>query len=522
MKELKFEELTTRQKLGMTFVGYWDKTDRSLNFILGLIKEHALGAVWIQPEYKDSEKVIQVIKETADYPILIMSDAETGFPGYKIGNQSALGIAGKEAYAYSFGKVTGAIASQRGYNVICSPIVDMIEGGARSLGTDKEKVSSLAVAQVKGMHDGGILCTAKHYPSATIKSKVDTHMAESMSYNTKEELLEYNLYPYLKLMEEGILDGIMTGHQRLALIDPDYPASLSEKVIDIIREQGFDGFMITDSLCMMGIRAKFDDVTSKGLAISAGNDFILPEAMDPEESFHCLLEAYDKGMIADNKLDIAVKRVLEAQHKTTLLPQNVVLSKEEEENIERINRECVYAVTDEGVPVNISRDGKHFFVLLLRNGTEITDDGKANVPLVDTFTTDWLYPKNIEKKIEELFPNSEVRALSEFPDPVPIYHVFRDSLPYEDIIFITHTSNAAYVCPPEFTYRIRNMINALQATNRISTILYFGNPKVLEDVDHIPRRIVGCQSKDAVDSALEVLAGNIPAAGSPVCNVNFK
>ena len=40
-------------------------------------------------------------------------------------------------------------------------------------------------------------------------------------------------------------------------IDPTAPASLSRPVLDIIREQGFEGVLITDALCMMGILAKY-------------------------------------------------------------------------------------------------------------------------------------------------------------------------------------------------------------------------------------------------------------------------
>ena len=527
MKELVFEELSLRQKLGMVFTGCMgDERCGDNEFVLKLIKERALGAVWLYAGNKDEDEVktlINKVKEAADYPILIITDAEPGLGDYQIGKQSALGRAGTEKHAYAFGKATAVQARKLGYNVVCNPILDIGYENPRRISGDKDVVTKLAAAEIRGMHDGGVLCTAKHYPGSFVDTKVDTHMAESMSYETKEDLLNRGLYPYLKLMEQDLLDGIMTGHQRLAKIDPDHPTSLSKSVIDVIREQGFDGFAITDALCMMGVRAKFDDVTSKGLAVSAGNDLLLPEAMDAEESFNQLCEAYEKGMISDEVLNAAVKRVLNTQHKTTLLSKDSELTEEEKETVSNINIDCIYAKTDDGVPVNISRDGKHFFIVMVRNGTKLNTKGTVDVPAVDTFSVDWIYPWKVEEKIKKLFPNSGVRALDQFPSGVETYNMMTESLPYDDIVFLTFTEPFAYTCPEAFTYRIINIVNAMQVTNRISTIMHFGNPRVLEDFNaHIPRYIIGCQSEKCVDAALEVLAGNYPANGTLGTNVNLK
>lgn len=86
-----------------------------------------------------------------------------------------------------------------GYNVICSPVLDLVKdwrftsANISSLGGDKFQVTKLAAAEDKGLHDGGVLTIAKHYPGGAIKLNVDSHMVESFSETTKEELLEYYL-----------------------------------------------------------------------------------------------------------------------------------------------------------------------------------------------------------------------------------------------------------------------------------------------------------------------------------------
>ena len=133
MQELKLEELTTRQKLGMAMIGHiWYSDDfdgeANLEHALELIREHALGAIWVEPNAEERERVIAAVREAADYPILIITDAESGLGGHYIGRHNALGCTGSQELAYVFGKVTAVSARQMGYNVICNPILDMVKG----------------------------------------------------------------------------------------------------------------------------------------------------------------------------------------------------------------------------------------------------------------------------------------------------------------------------------------------------------------------------------------------------------
>lgn len=72
----------------------------------------------------------------------------------------------------------------------------------RNIGSDKNKVAKLAAAVSRGLHDAGVLSVGTHYPGGGNKSLfVDSHMAEGYSESTKEDLLEYDLFPYLELMK---------------------------------------------------------------------------------------------------------------------------------------------------------------------------------------------------------------------------------------------------------------------------------------------------------------------------------
>lgn len=526
IKELKFENLTTEQKIGLVIAPLLQSTmsDEIKDFVFDLIRKQALGAIWINTGPKGFE-MIRKIREAADYPIIIVTDAESGLEEYKIGKHNALGCTGNPELAYLFGKAVGTRARGLGYNVICNPIVDVAHGNAvcgsniRSLGSDVKKVTELAAAMARGMHDGGILTVAKHYPSAQHDDPgIDSHMAETSSSLTEEQLLENNLVPYLELYKDGLIDGIMTGHCRLPNIDPDYPASLSKKVIDIIRRQGYEGFAITDALTMMGVVAKFGMTVPAGRSIEAGNDLALTY-FDPVSSYNAVKECYEKGILTDKALDEAVKRVLAAQKKTMAEPKYTELTAEEKEAFKRINRESVYEKTDEGVDPAISSDGKHFFCVLCPNETDIRDSGKVAVA---TFSGGWYHPDKIAEKINATFPNSEVYFMSEFPSGSMNMNLLEKSLGFEDVIFVTFFESDAYIGTECLTSRVLSVANAMQITNRISTLVHFGNPYVVEDFPHVGRLLIGTTASDNVDCTFDILAGKYEAKGVLTYDVKFR
>ena len=93
--------------------------------------------------------------------------------------------------------------------------------------------------------------------------------------------------------------------------------------------------------------------------------------------------------------------------------------------------------------------------------------------------------------------------------------VLSNALGCDELIFMTFTEALAYTGPEYLTHRVVNLIDAMQITDRISTLIHFGNPHVLEELPHIPRVIFGGHAADSVDATLEVLAGDYPANGVP-------
>lgn len=524
MKELKFEDLSIKQKLGMLLTATyssWHRSDELDEFIIKMIKEHSLGSIWIQAGLPNAEDLIKMVKDVADYPILIVTDAESGIGDYKVGKHNAIGCTGSEKHAYAFGKVVGATARKMGYNLVCDPVVDLSnDGNMRSMGCDEKQVALLAKAMVKGMHDSGVLSITKHYAGGNNVGDVDSHMAPTHSDNTKEELLNYYLYPYLELIKEDLLDGIMVGHKIYDKIDPKMPASLSKPMIDLIREQGFNGVAMTDALLMMSIRSKYDFDKSIPLSIMAGIDLSLPyNSSGVKTNYEALCNAYENGELSDDVIDAGVKRVLEAQHKAfELEKQAKELTDEDIEIFNNINKDGIYAKTDDGISIPISKDGKHFFVVLAKIDAYYAE-GKVEV---DTFSGGWHNPEAIKTKIKELFPHSDFYIVGEWPAAWQNSEILSKSVEYDDVIFVTFTERLAYAGPECLTSRIIALYDSLNRMNKLSTVVHFGNPFVLESLGHVSRYIIGGHSSDSINAALEVLSGDYPANGKPTYNAKLN
>ena len=156
IRELVFEEMTVRQKLGFVHTPLFHLnacSAESVEYVLGLIRERSVGAIWIQwcenPEKEHIVKEhIRRVREAADYPILIVTDLESGIGEFQVGQHNAIGCTGSAEHAYAFGKCVGTRARELGYDMVCNPILDIKrDGWSRSYGSDKHEIARLAAAQ---------------------------------------------------------------------------------------------------------------------------------------------------------------------------------------------------------------------------------------------------------------------------------------------------------------------------------------------------------------------------------------
>jgi beta-N-acetylhexosaminidase len=164
-----------------------------------------------------------------------------------------------------------------GITADCLPVLDVpIEGasdviGTRAYGKEPESVAVLGKAAAEGLLSGGVLPVMKHIPGHG-RAFSDTHFELPTVDTPIEELRAHDFAPFKALSHLPIA---MTAHVVYSAIDPDGPATTSEKVIrEIVRgEIGFDGLLVSDDTSMKALSGDFPSKAASILA--AGCDLVL-------------------------------------------------------------------------------------------------------------------------------------------------------------------------------------------------------------------------------------------------------
>ncbi len=226
-----------------------------------------------------------------------------------------IGNTGDPANAYSAGKTIASDIARFGFNLDFAPVADVDSNpdnpviGDRSFASDAQTAAQMVAAAVEGFHDGGMLCTLKHFPGHG-DTGTDSHLGYTELDKTLEELYETELIPF----ESGIAAGadfVMVGHISLPRVTgDDVPATLSKTVIDLLKEDlGFDGIVITDSMTMNAVTDRYPAGEAAVMAVQAGIDMILiPE--DLAGAAEGLLDAVQAGTVSEERIDESVRKIL--------------------------------------------------------------------------------------------------------------------------------------------------------------------------------------------------------------------
>lgn len=514
-------QMSIEQKLGMVFCARRFQ-EEDIQFVIELVKKRALGCVQLYPQCPE---ITERILSEADYPILIFNDTEQGFPTSKLPKIPLISLAAcnNKDYYRSFAKAIAEEALAAGFNGTWGPVVDILQGDgpcsvSRHFSDDPMKVAEAAETIAEVFKQNGYLSTGKHYPGGGGDCPYDTHMTEGFSNVTAQRLIDFNFIPYLHLHKKGLLPCIMTGHTVYRNIDPDYPASLSKKVIDLIRNLGFDGVTFTDSLAMMGVLQKYGEENVYGLAVAAGNDIILPNyRTSVKDAFEMLKKNYEDGVFSEERLNEAVRRVLTAQEFVSKKAENpTVFTKEDEENLYAVAKDCITAITDEGVTPALTGDNKDKLFIVIKEQKDVGEIGQ------EISMAGWYKPEAIAEKIKKEFPESGVVFLSEFPNSVENERVLNLSTKYKEVVFVTFCTTTSYLGTDCMTRRIEMMIDCMTHSGKVSTILHFGNPFALKNLPHIKRKIFGYLIPESQIYAIDVLAGKLEAKGTLPFQIDFQ
>ena len=346
--------MTLEQKIGQFFFPavFINDTEENIQETERLIKKHNIGGLTFfhsrasaatnyetkkkvtfnDDSYKRLKELVIRFQKCAPTPLLMSIDAEWGLamrvektPQYPYAiTLGALPNSAKHL-VYEVGKQIGLDLKSVGIHYNLAPLADINNNpnnpviGYRSFGQNKEKVALFAMEYLRGMNEVGVLGCLKHFPGHG-NTSVDSHLGLPVLEETLEQLMENELFPFIKGIDNNV-DSIMIGHLAVPALNEgkNTSATLSKSIIeDLLRKQlGFDGLVISDALNMHSVSKLYD---KKGQleweAFNAGNDVLCFAENVPEGIQEILKNA------CPERIETSFNRLWKCKHKARILNGN--------------------------------------------------------------------------------------------------------------------------------------------------------------------------------------------------------
>ncbi len=369
--------MTDEEKVGQLF--FQLTASHEEEHLRELMEKYDLGGCRYNPAPgKAIQEQNRKLQKYAKVPVFIACNTEAGGngacgDGTFIGSGVKIGATGKEEYAYALGKMSNEEAAAIGCNMAFAPVCDILYNWEnteiinRAFGSDPERVAKMSTAYLKGAHTiPGFACAAKHFPGNGQDFR-DAHLSNNVNYFDVEEWDNTYGKVYKMLIDNG-LDAIMGGHIMLPkyakAINPELkdenmmPATLCPEIMTgLLRDKlGFNGMVVTDASHMVGMTDRMKRAEMLPLAINAGCDMFL-FFNDPDEDYNTMLQAYQNGIISQERMEEALTRILglkahmglHKKAKEDLVPQpetaEAVIGKDEYKEMQKaISREAITLV----------------------------------------------------------------------------------------------------------------------------------------------------------------------------------
>jgi beta-N-acetylhexosaminidase len=237
-----------------------------------------------------------------------------------------LGASGKPALATQYGEIAATEMLQEGINTDLAPVADVQSPGSiettRLYSSNPAKVITYAGAYLNALQSNGVIGTLKHWPGIGTLTQ-DPHLTLPVMTDSLAQL-QSNHFATFKALLADDPGMIMVTHVIVQAIDPTMPATLSPKLVNgVLRGQlGYNGVVMTDSLYMQGIAARYNLPEAAVLSIIAGDDLLegAYNSYTMAAMIAAIKAAINQGRITVARIDQSVMRILELKIRFGLLP----------------------------------------------------------------------------------------------------------------------------------------------------------------------------------------------------------
>ena len=183
------------------------------NKFLLILKSFILAGVFSKGT-EEQVRLTNLYRSESKVPLLIAMDAEWGMAmrlrdATPFPYQMTLGAIQNDSLLYHMGYSMANRQRRLGVHLNFAPTVDINTNpknpviGLRSLGSNPQLVAQKAGMLLRGMQDGGLMTSIKHFPGHGDTS-TDSHHTLPVVPHSLDRLNQVELYPFQKLIDEGV------------------------------------------------------------------------------------------------------------------------------------------------------------------------------------------------------------------------------------------------------------------------------------------------------------------------------
>ncbi len=320
--------LSTRQKVGQVVLA--ELTFSQADEAVRLVRDDAVGGIIFlgSPDQGVGQDLARIRSSvTGRIGPLLATDEEGGRVQRLASVLGALPSAREMAATMTPEQVAGLAREHAqalrgvGIDMDLAPVVDINVTptdtgviGDRSFGTQPAVATAYGLAFDRGLGEGGVIGTVKHFPGHG-RASGDSHQG-AVSTPPLADLQQADLIPFEAAVRAQV-PAIMIGHLTVPGLTDGQPATFSAAAIKglLRRDLGYDGLVVTDSLEMGAI-------TSQGLqpseaverTLTAGADLaLLPGGIDVGALLDRLAADAGTDRLPMEDLDRAVRHVAAAK-----------------------------------------------------------------------------------------------------------------------------------------------------------------------------------------------------------------
>ncbi len=249
-------------------------------------------------------------------PALLSSECPHGhqaLDGYLLPVNLAVGAAFDPELLKEAAQVAGRQLKEMGIDLALVSALDVLRDprwgrSEECFGEDPYLASRMAQAVVEGIQSQGVDVTAKHMCA---QGETTGGVNASAARIGQRELREIHLPPVKACVDAGV-SSFMAAYNE---IDGVYCHANPWLLTDLLRgEYGFDGFVMSDGVAIDQLDAVTGDrAVSGALALNAGVDMGLWDT-----GFQMLEDALARGLVTEEKIDEAVRRILRVKFRRGL------------------------------------------------------------------------------------------------------------------------------------------------------------------------------------------------------------